>query len=162
MTDTPPAVIDDESWSVTRTISIAAPRSRVWAALTRPELISQWFGQRTELDRVEVGGSGHFYFEGYGENPVVIVEHQPESAFGYRWGKQGEPVRDDNSTLVRFTLDDEGDGTVLSVVETGFGLLAGDDDYRRAQLDEHRGGWDHELDELVALVLAADPASETV
>ncbi|GAB2448342.1 uncharacterized protein YndB with AHSA1/START domain [Conyzicola lurida] len=152
MTDTPPAVIDEETWSVTRTVRIDAPRSRVWAAITDPAQISQWFGQRTVFDRVAVGGSGHFFFDGYGENPVVIVEFQPESAFGYRWGIRDEPIRDDNSTLVRFTLDDEGEGTVLSVVETGFGELAGDDDARRAHLDEHRGGWDSEIDELLALV----------
>ena len=158
MTDTTPAVIDDETWSVTRTVRIDAPRSKVWAALTEPDLISQWFGQRTEFDRVEAGGTGYFFFDGYGENPAVIVEHQPESAFGYRWGKQGEPIRDDNSTLVRFTLDDEGDGTLLSVVETGFGVLAGDDEYRRSQLGEHRGGWDAELDELIALLTPVESA----
>ena len=152
MTDTSPAVVDDETWSVTRTVRIDAPRSRVWAALTTPEQISQWFGQTTTLDRVEVGGSGYFHFDGYGANPVLIVEHQPESAFGYRWGITDEPLRDDNSTLVRFTLDDEGDGTVLSVIETGFGALAGDDERRRAHLDEHRGGWDSEIDELIALL----------
>ncbi|GAB3606160.1 hypothetical protein GCM10027413_15690 [Conyzicola nivalis] len=157
MTDTTPAVVDDETWSVTRTVRIDAPRSAVWAALTTPELISQWFGQRTEFDRIAVGGTGHFSFDGYGDNPAVIVEHQPESAFGYRWGTKDEPIRDDNSTLVRFTLDDEGDATLLAVVETGFGLLAGGDDHRRTHLHEHREGWDSELDELVAL-LAASPS----
>ena len=152
MTDTSPAVVDDETWSVTRTVRIDAPRSKVWAALTRPDLISQWFGQRTTFDRVDVGGTGEFYFDGYGANPVVIVEHQPESAFGYRWGIRDEPIRDDNSTLVRFTLDDEGDGTVLSVIETGFGGLAGGDEHRRSHLGEHREGWDHEIDELIALL----------
>jgi len=152
MTDTSPSVIDEETWSVTRTVRIDAPRSTVWAAITQPDRISQWFGQRTVIDRVEVGGSGYFHFDGYGDNPVVIVEHQPESAFGYRWGKEGEPIRDDNSTLVRFTLDDEGDGTLLSVVETGFGVLAGGDGYRRSQLDDHRGGWDSEIGELIALL----------
>ena len=152
MTDTSPAVVDDETWSVTRTVRIDAPRSTVWAALTTPDLISQWFGQQTTLDRVEVGGTGFFHFDGYGANPVIIVEHQPQSAFGYRWGIRDEPIRDDNSTLVRFTLDDEGDGTVLSVVETGFGLLAGGDDARRASLGEHREGWDTELDSLIAFV----------
>jgi uncharacterized protein YndB with AHSA1/START domain len=155
MTSTSPAIADDETWSVTRTVSIDAPRSRVWAAITRPEQISQWFGQSTEFDRVEVGGVGSFHWDDYGDIPAVIVEFQPESAFGYRWGRRDQPIADDNSTLVRFTLADEGDGTLLAVVETGFGVLAGDDEYRRAQLDEHRGGWDSELDELVAVVAAA-------
>lgn len=152
MTDNTPAVIDEDTWSVTRTVKIDAPRSTVWAAITRPDLISQWFGQRTEFDRVDVGGTGVFFFEGYGENPVLIVEHQPESAFGYRWGTAGMPIRDDNSTLVRFTLADEGDGTLLAVIETGFGELDGTHELRLASLDDHRGGWDAELDELVAFV----------
>jgi uncharacterized protein YndB with AHSA1/START domain len=157
MTETTPAVADQETWSVTRTVRIDAPRSTVWAAITTPELISRWFGQRTEFDRIEVGGSGTFSFDGYGDNPAVIVEYQPESAFGYRWGIRDEPIRDDNSTLVRFTLDEEGDGTLLAVVETGFGLLAGGDDHRRTHLAEHREGWDAELDELVALLAAMEP-----
>jgi len=152
MTDTNPAVIDDETWSVTRTVRIDAPRSTVWAALTTPELISQWFGVRAAFDRVDVGATGVFATDSYGDIPVRIEELQPESAFGYRWGIAGEPLRDDNSTLVRFTLDDEGDGTLLSVVETGFGLLAGGDGHRRTELDEHRRGWDSELDALISLL----------
>ena len=152
MSSTPPAVADDETWSVTRTVRIDAPRSRVWQTLVTADLISRWFDVTARFERVALGESGVFAAEGYGDIPVRIEEFQPESAFGYRWGTPGEALRDDNSTLVRFTLDDEGDGTVLSVVETGFGLLAGGDDARRASLGEHREGWDTELDSLIAFV----------
>jgi uncharacterized protein YndB with AHSA1/START domain len=152
MTDTSPAVADDETWSVTRTIRIDAPRSTVWAALTTPDLISRWFDVDARFDRVEIGAAGVFATDSYGDIPVRIDELQPETAFGYRWGTPGEPLRDDNSTLARFTLADEGDATLVSVVETGFSWLTGTDEHRRSILDEHRRGWDAELDNLVAFL----------
>ena len=152
MTETSPAVADHETRSVTRTVRIDAPRSTVWAAITTPALMSRWFDVDARFDRVEIGATGVFCTDSYGDIPVRIDELQPETAFGYRWGTPGEPLRDDNSTVARFTLADEGDGTVVSVVETGFGLLSGTDDERRRVVDEHREGWDTELDGLVAFL----------
>jgi len=156
MTSTSPARIDADAWSVTRTVRIDADRSRVWASITRPELIAQWFGQSATLDRLAVGGTGTFRWDGYNDDfPVLIVEFDPETVFAYRWGRRDEPLRDDNSTVARFTLSDDGDATLLTVVETGFDNLAGDAAHRGSRLEENRGGWDSELDELVAFLTSA-------
>ncbi|WP_238008452.1 hypothetical protein KZZ52_22985 [Dactylosporangium sp. AC04546] len=48
---------------------------------------------------------------------------------------------------MEFTLDPDGDGTVLRVVETGFAQLP--PDTRRATYDSHSEGWMRELAELV-------------
>ena len=49
MTDNEASVIDEGTFSVRRTIRIAAPIEKVWTAVTEPEHISRWFG-RTVLD----------------------------------------------------------------------------------------------------------------
>ncbi|TPX01053.1 hypothetical protein FJ656_29555, partial [Schumannella luteola] len=54
MTANPPAVADESTFSVRRTIRIAAPIEKVWHAVTEPEHISRWFGI-TVLDGAGVG-----------------------------------------------------------------------------------------------------------
>lgn len=150
------ATIDTETFQVTRTLRIDAAPPAVWAALTRDDLIAQWFGQSARLPERRVGGEGTFGFDGYGEFAVRIEEYDEPAVFAFTWTNQaGEALRPDNSTLVRFTLIPEGDGTTLTVVESGFDRLG---DGARAAMDANRGGWTSELDELVAF-LAGDARS---
>ena len=57
MTDNQPSVVDSDEFTVRRTITIAAPIEKVWAAVTEPEHISRWFGQTTVLDELAVGAA---------------------------------------------------------------------------------------------------------
>ena len=79
--------------------------------------------------------------------PVLIEEIDAPRMVAYRWGGDDastvEPVR---STMFRFTLEPRGGGTQLTVVESGFDALADP----AASMEDNRGGWDAELDELVA------------
>src|SRR5215217_7900034 len=79
------SVIDAGELTVRRTISIAAPVEKVWAAITEPEHIAKWFGQSAVLDKVAVGGSGVFSFDGHGDFPVLIEELDPPRMIAYRW-----------------------------------------------------------------------------
>jgi len=146
-----PAVVDDETFRVTRTVRIAAPRERVWAALTREDLLAAWFPQRVSLADPRPGREGTFTFDGYDDVAVRVDEVDEPHLFAYTWGQPGKPLADDTSTQVRFTLVADGDATVLSVVETGFERLADP----LASMHSNREGWTSELDELVALVEAA-------
>ena len=151
MTENQPSIVDTESFSVRRTISIAAPIERVWAAVTQPDLISRWFGDRTTLDNVEVGASGNFQWDGYGDFPFLIEELDPPHTIAYRWANDNthatvlDPA---NSTVFRFTLRPIDGGTQLTVIETGFDSLSNP----AASMEDNRGGWDSELDELVAFL----------
>lgn len=144
-----PAVVDTETYTVSRTVHIKASPDRVWAALTRDDLITQWFGSMATLPDLRVGGEGTFGFEGYGEFPVRIEEYDEPAVFAFTWGTPDQPLRPDNSTLVRFTLVADGGATVLSVVESGFGLLGRDP---LEAMSSNREGWTSELDELVAFL----------
>ena len=154
MTANQPSVVDSDEFTVTRTVSIAAPIEKVWAAVTEAEHIARWFGQRAELDRVAVGAGGVFSFDGYGDFPVLIEELDPPRMIAYRWSNENarpvDPVDPAHSTVFRFTLEAVDGGTRLTVVETGFANLADP----AGSLDGNRAGWDAELDELVAYLEA--------
>ena len=144
------ASIDTEAFQVTRTLIVHAPPSTVWAALTRADLIARWFGQEAHLPDLRVGGEGTFGFDGYGQFAVRIEEYDEPTAFAFSWTNQaGAELRPDNSTLVRFTLSPDGEGTVLAVVESGFERLG---DRAEGAMADNRSGWTGELDELVAFV----------
>ena len=152
MTANQPSVVDSGEFTVRRTITIAAPIEKVWAAITDAEHIARWFGQAAALDEVAVGARGVFSFEGYGDFPVLIEDLDPPRMIAYRWGSDNaravnpDQVDPDHSTVFRFTLEPLAGGTQLTVVETGFDTLADP----AASMEDNRGGWDSELDELVA------------
>lgn len=148
-----PARIDVETSTVRRTIHIEAPRELVFAALTSPEQIAQWFGQRAEFPNgVHAGATGSFGWTDHGDFPVRIESYEPSSRFAFTWGAPGEEIREDNSTTATFTLDEADGGTELTVVETGFDTLRGDLSKQRAAMEDNAQGWTGELDELVAHV----------
>lgn len=157
MTVNDPSIVDADAFAVRRTVTIAAAPEKVWAAVTQPELIAQWFGQTARLDGLAVGAEGEFGFEGYGTFPVRIEELDAPRAITYRWGNDNatstETLAADNSTVFRFTLEaaDGGAATVLTVVESGFEVL-GDP---AAAMEGNRGGWDSEIDELIAFLEGA-------
>lgn len=145
--------IDHGAGTVTRTIRIEAARPLVWATLTSPEQIAQWFGQRAEFpDGIHVGAVGAFGWTDYGDFPARIEAYDPVERFAFTWGTPGEQIREDNSTTATFSLTEEGESTVLTVIETGFDRLTSDAVKRRAALEDNAQGWNEELDQLSAYV----------
>ena len=140
---------------VTRTVHIQAHRSAVWAAITEPELISEWFGDTAQLT-LTVGGTGVMGWNEYGEFRLVVEEIDEPNTFAFRWAREtnSDPVNG-NSTLVRFTLGDEDGGTRLTVLETGWEDYEGD---VVSGMKENTAGWITELDDLVAFLEKQDSA----
>lgn len=140
---------------VTRTVHINAHRSAVWAAITEPALISEWFGDTAVFD-LRVGGTGAMGWNEWGEFHIVVEEIDQPSAFAFRWArvKDADPTPS-NSTLVRFTLADKDGGTQLTVLETGWEQYDGD---VATGMKENTEGWVEELDELVAFLEKQDSA----
>jgi uncharacterized protein YndB with AHSA1/START domain len=158
MTTNDSSIVDADAFTVRRTVTIAAAAAKVWSAITEPQHIAKWFGNIATLDRLEVGAEGAFGFEGYGLFPVRIEELDAPLAVSYRWGNENatptEALDPDRSTVFRFTvepLDPDADGrprTQLTVIESGFNTL----EDPAAAMESNRGGWNSELDELVAYV----------
>lgn len=152
MTNDSASVIDAGRFSVRRTIRINAPVEKVWAAVTRPEHISRWFG-RAEFDGTGVGTTGTLTFDDYGAIPLRMEAIDEPRLVSYRWSNDDAsgslpPEVDERSTVFTFTLEPLADGTQLTVVETGFDATSDP----AANMESHRQGWDSELDKLVALV----------
>lgn len=141
MTENPGSVIDESAFTVRRTIYIAAAADKVWSAVTKPEHISNWFG-RTSLDGAGVGARGTMTFGDDAPIPLAVEHVDEPRTVSYRWGD------DEHSTVFTFTLDPHGDGTQLTVVESGFERA----DNPSEQLADHANGWVSELDKLVALL----------
>lgn len=134
---------------IEREIVIAAPVSRVWAALTEADQIGTWFGDAgAEIDP-RPGGALTIRWRDYGVFHTTIERIEPERHFSWRWAHAaGEQPRPGNSTLVAFTLTPAGDGTRLRVVESGFQALVMTDDERAKNVADNTQGWREELEEL--------------
>ena len=138
-----PAVQTDR---IEKMILLRAPRSRVWRALTNAEEFGTWFGVRLAgpftpgkrvRGRVTHKGYEHLTFD------ITIEQLEPERLFSWRWHPHPiDTSRDyttEPATLVVFELADAPDGTLLTVVESGFDRIPPD---RRAEA--YRGneeGW---------------------
>jgi uncharacterized protein YndB with AHSA1/START domain len=135
---------------IERDILIEAPVEIVWAVVTEPEHISEWFSDAVEID-LRPGGAARLHWDRYGVVNGRVEQVEPPHFFSFRWVVPREPdapVTDGNSTLVEFSLSAEGDATRLTVVESGFRDLAGTEEENQGHVDGHRRGWASELGEL--------------
>ncbi|MEE1787532.1 SRPBCC family protein [Streptomyces sp. SP17BM10] len=137
--------------SIEREIVIAAPRERVWEILTRAEFLGAWFGSGApaEID-LRPGGRMVFDHGVHGMLPARIEQVERPTEFSYRWsqGAPGEEPVDGTSTLVRFTLTTVPGGTLLRMVESGFGTLTMPVEAAAARHEQNGAGWDRKLPEL--------------
>jgi uncharacterized protein YndB with AHSA1/START domain len=78
-----------------------------------------------------------------GEVAVRVEKVEPPTYVAYRWASAfpGEELRDDNSTLVEFTLSTEGGKTRLRVVESGFATLRTSEELRCKAVQFNTDGW---------------------
>ena len=94
---------------IRKEIVLPAPREEVWAALTDPERLADWFANDVELD-LRPGGGAHFRW-GNGEERSRDVHGGRARASA--WPSSGRTRARSSS---RWT--DDADGTLLTVVET--------------------------------------------
>jgi uncharacterized protein YndB with AHSA1/START domain len=132
---------------IERTIELAHPPEKVWAALTTAEGLGTWFGNRAEVD-LRVGGEAKLSWDDGDSATLTIERLEPPHVFGYTWRVYGLPESDPRRTYVEFTLEPAGTGTTLTVVESGFAQLPADD--HQVGYSANTEGWTHELGELVA------------
>ena len=93
---------------IRREIVLPAGRDEVWAALTDPRQLEEWFANDVELD-LRPGGAARFRWGNGESRRATVTEVEPEERLAFEWDEEGE---------VEFTLDDDADGTRLVVIET--------------------------------------------
>lgn len=112
---------------IEKRIVLRAPRASVWRALTTPHEFGAWFGANvagpfTAGARIR----GPVTHKGYEHLTMdfTIERMEPERLFSWRWHPHGiDPAVDytaEPTTLVTFELHDVPEGTLLTVVESGF------------------------------------------
>lgn len=132
---------------IEKTITIKAPQTRVWKAISDAKEFGSWF-------KMQVDGAftpGAKLVGTLTENPpykglkfdLVVDKVEPESLLSYRWHPYSVDPEVDYSkepmTLVEFRLATVEGGTRLTVTETGFDKIPA---HRRAEaLRMNDGGW---------------------
>ena len=137
---------------IERTVEVAHPPAKVWAALTTAEGLAAWFGHEAGIDLRPGGSAWMKWPEGFTADMRVERVEEP-TVFGFTWHIFGLPDEDPRRTYVEFTLEPAGAGTRLTVVETGFAQLP--EDVHNKEYDSHVQGWASELGELADHLEAA-------
>jgi uncharacterized protein YndB with AHSA1/START domain len=112
---------------IEKKILLRAPRSRVWRALADAREFGSWFGVNLE-GKFEPGAkvSGKITHQGYEHvtMSVVVQRVDKERLLSFLWHPHDVDPKVDLSsepmTLVEFRLEEAADGTLLTVVESGF------------------------------------------
>jgi uncharacterized protein YndB with AHSA1/START domain len=138
---------------IEKQMELNAPVSRVWNALTDHRQFGEWF--RVAIKAPFVVGEvsrGNILHPGYEHIPweVTIVAIEPESRFAFTWHPYAiDPDTDyggEPPTLVEFTLEPRGKGTLLTAVESGFDRIP---IHRRAEAFRmNEGGWAAQMENI--------------
>lgn len=151
---------------IEKRVTLRAPVSRVWKAIADAQEFGRWFGVRLEGEFVageaitgtfEEGldeAAIHAYQKSLGLPPSKVklpgdavfgtVERiEPEHYFSFRWIPYGIDAEADPenepTTLVEFRLEKVAEGTLLTIVESGFGRVPAHRRERAFRMNE--GGW---------------------
>ena len=152
---------DTDTNCIERSVVINAPRDRVWRALSNAEEFGDWFGANLKGQTFAAGqrARGQITFRGYEHVwfDIVVDRIQPKDLLSYHWHPYAmDPAVDyekEQPTLVTFTLKDApGNGTLLTVVETGFDNVPPQRRLEAFRMNSR--GWEQQLNCIVRHVSA--------
>jgi len=157
----------DESDKIQKQVTLRAPVSRVWRAIADAQEFGRWFGVTLEGPFAEgqtikgtFGGSLDEraiadYQKSLGLQPsrvklptgstvfCTVQRIEPERYFSFRWIPYGIDAEADPenepTTLVELRLEPVADGTLLTIVESGFDRVPAHRRARAFRMNE--GGW---------------------
>jgi uncharacterized protein YndB with AHSA1/START domain len=112
---------------IEKKILLRAPRARVWRAIANAKEFGAWFGVNLEGEFAPGATvSGKITSKGY-EHLTMLVRVErvdEERLFSFRWHPSdvdpGADISKEPMTLVEFQLEETAQGTLLTVVESGF------------------------------------------
>jgi uncharacterized protein YndB with AHSA1/START domain len=163
---------------IEKRVTLKAPVARVWRAIVDSAEFGKWFGIALEGEFAEGhairGSFSHLqdeseiiaYQKDAGIDPAPIkrpeqnsvfctVERmEPERYFSFRWIPYGIDVAADPEsepmTLVEFRLETVPEGTLLSIVESGFERVPAHRRERAYRMND--GGWARQLENIARYV----------
>lgn len=143
--------------AIHKSIALNAPVAQVWRALTDHREFGAWF--RVALEQPFAVGqesTGHITHPGYEHLrwTAKVVAMEPERRFAFEWHPYAvDPAvdySDEPPTLVEFLLEPAGQGTWLTLRESGFDRVP---PHRREEAFRmNEGGWAAQMDNIRAHV----------
>ena len=137
---TPTSQITPDNDVLTLQLFIAAPRERIFQALTDPAQAARWWGRKDQYYfthfNMDVRPGGKWSSKGTSSKMGDIAVHgefievDPPSRLAYTWQSNWMPAL----TKVLWELDSQNNGTLVKLTHSGF---AGD----ISQLEGHSWGW---------------------
>lgn len=142
-----------ETDRIEKQVLLKAPLAKVWKALTDTREFGAWF--RVRLDgQFAVGRRirGPITFPGYEHvmMEVTVETMEAERLFAFRWHpaavNPGVDYSAEPTTLVEFRLEKKPEGTLLTVVESGFDAIPAGRRDEAFRLNS--GGWTIQVENL--------------
>jgi uncharacterized protein YndB with AHSA1/START domain len=137
-----------EDATVERSIWIAAPRERVWQAITDPQQLGKWYAThyKWEIPALQVGAQVTFYNSDTDILHATIEVLDPLREWRLRW----DPVEQGVVLVTTFWLEEENGGTRATITETGYEAVPADK--RQEWLDSIASGYTMSMENLKAHV----------
>jgi uncharacterized protein YndB with AHSA1/START domain len=139
--------------TIVREIDIKAPAARVFAAISDPDELIQWWGDgdsyRCTAMESDLRVGGAWRTTGISKNGEPFAVHgtytvvDPPSVLEYTWNYDWS-TRDSPETLVRYELTEREGTTRLRLIHSGF--------VDREGYDGHNDGWERVFSWLTAYV----------
>src|SRR5438034_1361469 len=89
---------------IERTVQVARPPGKVWAALTTAEGLGAWFGNEATID-LRPGGSARMTWDGGFTVEMRVERVEAPAVFGFTWQIYGLSEDDPRRTYVEFTAE---------------------------------------------------------
>lgn len=144
-----------EHGTIEREIHVEASAETVFAVVSRPEHIKEWWSDDATGDVVP-GGTGELVFGDRDTGtvaPFTVVDVDPPRLFSFRWcHPAGEGPIEGNSLFVTFELIPSATGTTVRVTESGWRELGWEVAVLEEAYQEHAQGWSHFVPMLAAYV----------
>jgi uncharacterized protein YndB with AHSA1/START domain len=153
---------------IQKTVTLRAPRGRVWRAISNPKDFGAWFGASLagsfvpgttvsgKITPTTVDASVAAEQEPYAGMPIelIIDRVEPDRLVQFRWHPY--PTGPDErapTTLVSLQLEDDQDGVVLTITESGFDRLPAA--RRNETYVENERGWEKQTELIRKYVTAS-------
>jgi len=144
----------EKSFAVERSIWIAAPRERVWRAITDPAQLEMWFSPGTswKLTALEVGGRLFVPDPETGDETYVQVIQLLDPP--QRFVTRSLPATPGSAEVTAYLLQEENNGTRLTITNSGYELLP--EDGRWSAMEQNAFGFGMMLENLRAYIEGQD------
>jgi uncharacterized protein YndB with AHSA1/START domain len=132
-----------EFGTLERQIHVEASPEVVFAVITQPQHIREWWPDDVFLEAVPGAAGELVWGDRVKVAPIAVVDVDPPRLFSFRWtAPDGQTPQANNSLLVTFELEPSPTGTVLRLTESGFREQGWEVAVLEDAFRDHERGWD--------------------